>query len=68
MQKAAGNPAVRDRFYAKLSSAVAAPSHFQAFVCGDFNSKLGQLTPEDDEAGLNCCPMAKASQTAMEKH
>ena len=55
MQKATDNPAVRDRFYADLSSAVAAPSCFQVFACGDFNSKLGQLTPQDEEAGLNCC-------------
>ena len=55
MQKVVDNPAVRDSFYEELSSAVTAPSRFQVFVCGDFNSKLGQRTPEDEEAGLSCC-------------
>ena len=25
------------------------------FVCGDFKSKLGLITPEDEETGLSCC-------------
>lgn len=45
MQKVTENPAVRNKFYAGLSSAVAASSCFQVFV------KLGQLTPEVEEAG-----------------
>ena len=53
MQKTTDNPALRDRFYAELSSAVTAPSRFQVFVCGDFNSKLRQMTLEDEEAGLS---------------
>ena len=55
MQKVVDNPAVRDKFYEELSSTVTAPSCFQVFVCGDFKSKLGQRTPEGEEAGLSCC-------------
>ena len=57
MQKVIDNPAVRDKFYEELRSVVTAPSCFQVFLCGDFNSKLelGQTTPKDEEAGLSCC-------------
>ena len=46
MQKVMDNPAVRDRFYER-SSTVTAPSRFQVFVCGDFNSKLGKAGTDD---------------------
>ena len=57
LHKVMDNPAVKNRFYEELSSAVTAPSRFQVFVCGDVNSKLelGQTTLEDEEAGLSCC-------------
>ena len=53
LQKASENPSLLDCFYAELSKAVFAPSHYQVFVCGDFNSKLGTLSPEDEEIGLS---------------
>lgn len=42
MQKVVNNPALRDRFYEELSSAVTTPYHFQVFVRVHFNSNLGQ--------------------------
>ena len=50
MQKATENPKVRDMFYEELSRAISTPSPYLVFICGDFNSKLGQMTPEDEEA------------------
>ena len=63
-QKLMDNPAVRDRFYEELISTVTARSRFQVFVCGDFNSNLGQSTPKDKEAVVSAA-LAKAYATAI---
>ena len=54
LQKASEDPSLLDGFYPDLSNAVTTPSRFQVYVCGDFNSKLGTLTLEDEEIGLSC--------------
>ena len=53
LQKASENSSLLDCFYAELSKAASAPSRCQVFVCGNFNSKLGTLSPEDEEIGLS---------------
>ena len=57
------NPLVSEQFYAELNSAIKAPARFLAFVCGDFNSKLGKHTAADIEAGLNSCLGAYGMET-----
>ena len=56
MQKASENPQLRDTFYSDLHKVVSnTPSRFQLFICGDFNSKLGIRSIEDEDAGLSSC-------------
>ena len=33
-------------FYGQLKEAIAVPSNVEIFVLGDFNSKLGKMTPD----------------------
>lgn len=56
MLKVSENPQLRDSFYSELSSVVnKTPSRYQLFICGDFNSKLGTRSTDDEDAGLSSC-------------
>ena len=54
---------MNEQFYVELNSAIKAPARFLAFVCGDFNSKLGKHTAADIEAGLDSCLGAYGMET-----
>ena len=52
-----------EQFYAELNSVIKAPARFLAFVCGDFNSKLGKHTVAEIESGLDSCLGAYGMET-----
>ena len=54
---------MNEQFYVELNSAIKAPARFLAFVCGDFNSKLGKHTVADIESGLDSCLGAYGMET-----
>ena len=50
---ATATPQLRDDFYDELTSAVDVPKNYELFICGDFNSKIGKLTSDDLDNGVN---------------
>ena len=44
---------VLDEFYADLNSALDIPAHYDVFIAGDFNSRLGSRSDGDVQAGLS---------------
>ena len=50
---AEASPKLRDDFYDELTSAIDIPKNYELFICGDFNSKIGNLTNDDLDNGVN---------------
>jgi len=47
------DPSVLENFYGQLEEAIDVSSNVEIHILGDFNSKLGKLTPQDIDLGYN---------------